>query len=136
MGTLLKRKFCSKACYKADWAKQETCYHTEYNRRHPKKCIIKGAKSRALKRNIPFSITEDDIVLPKYCPVLGIELMSNIGTGSGGRDNSYSIDRIIPELGYIPGNIQILSHKANSMKFNASPKELVMFAKWVLKNYE
>ena len=47
-----------------------------------------------------------------------------------------SLDRINPELGYIPGNIQVLSTKANVLKNNASINELITFAKNVLKIYK
>jgi hypothetical protein len=45
-----------------------------------------------------------------------------------------SIDRINPKLGYVEGNIQIISHKANRMKSNASVEELKLFARWVEEN--
>ena len=47
------------------------------------------------------------------CPVLGIPL--ELGTRHF-HDNAPSIDRIDNEKGYIPGNVWIISHKANRMK--------------------
>jgi hypothetical protein len=35
-----------------------------------------------------------------------------------------SIDRIWPSRGYVPGNIQVISHRANSMKASRSPRQL------------
>ncbi len=80
---------------------------------------------------IPCTVTVQDIlnVLPQNmrCPILRTKFIF----GKRSRDNA-SIDRIIPELGYVPGNIQIISHRGNSLKSDATPKELYkvyMYAK-------
>ena len=93
------------------------------------------AKQRAKKRGIPFSITKDDISVPTHCPILGIELKYNLDTGAGGKDNSFSLDRKDPSKGYTPDNIQVISNKANSMKFTATKEELLLFADWIYKEY-
>lgn len=97
---------------------------------YPSKKMWMNAKKRSRELNLAFSITEQDIVIPKRCPVLGFIL--KFGT----RKSHYaspSLDRIIPSKGYVKGNVQVISQKANTMKQNATPKELRMFAKWVLK---
>lgn len=43
---------------------------------------------------------------------------------SGYFDDSPSIDRIIPELGYTKGNIRVISNRANLLKSNATIEEL------------
>jgi hypothetical protein len=48
---------------------------------------------------------------------------------------SSSLDRVDLSKGYIPGNIQVMSSKANKMKNDASPDELLSFADWVYKTY-
>lgn len=110
-------------------------YYKEWNRDNIDSKLISVAKDRAKKRNIPFFITKEDITLPTHCPILGMELKYNQGTGAGGKDNSFSLDRIDPTKGYIKGNVQVISHKANSMKFNATKEDLLRFANWVYKTF-
>ena len=86
-----------------------------------KKNLLRWAKSRALKNNIPFTLTFDDINVPHKCPALGIPLFS--GKKVLG-DNSPSLDRIVPDLGYVPGNVIVISHKANTIKSTATWCEL------------
>lgn len=90
------------------------------------KYLVQGAKQRAKKYGLPFDITYKDIVIPEKCPYLGIQLVPF------SEWSSPSLDRIIPELGYVKGNIQVISTKANTMKNNATRDELVAFAEAIL----
>lgn len=94
----------------------------------PAKYLWRHAYDRARKKGVPFSITVDDVVVPEVCPVLGFPMVFGV------RHSPFapSLDRIRPELGYVPGNVQIISNRANMMKNEASPEELVRFARWVL----
>lgn len=85
------------------------------------KYLLKYAKSRAKKKNLSFSITADDIVIPELCPIFKVPLVPG--------DARYcpSIDRIDPTKGYIPGNIQIISSLANKIKWDSSADELKAF---------
>lgn len=68
-------------------------------------------------------------IAPKKCPVFNKPLVK------GERHPipfSPSIDRIIPEKGYVRGNLRIISYMANKMKQDATPKQLEQFAHWVL----
>lgn len=91
--------------------------------------IVSSIKSRCKKRGLPFSITIDDILsaMPAdgNCPALGIALTF----GKKLSRSSPSIDRRIPALGYVAGNISVISHKANSMKQDCvNSNELRMLA--------
>ena len=83
--------------------------------------LYSSAKRRAKVRKLDFDITPQDVIVPEKCPVLGIELI--VGTGCS-HDQSPSLDRIIPSKGYVKGNIIVVSHKANSIKNNATVEEI------------
>jgi uncharacterized membrane protein len=38
-----------------------------------------------------------------------------------------------PRLGYVPGNVAVISFIANAIKSNATPKQLEKVSKWVTK---
>ncbi len=77
-----------------------------------------GARRRALQSNTPFSITPDDILIPETCPVFRQTLIR------GHPDFAPSLDRLIPSLGYTPGNVVVVSWRANRLKNNASLTDL------------
>ncbi len=69
-----------------------------------------------------FSIEVGDIVIPSTCPVLGIPIAH--GVGNGRVPTSPSVDRIDPTQGYIAGNVEVISWRANFIKKDASKEEL------------
>lgn len=83
-----------------------------------------------MKHGVPFSLVLEDIKVPEVCPILGIPLCPGVGRHGPG---SPSIDRIVPSLGYVPENILVVSHRANQIKSNATPSELVAVALFHLK---
>jgi len=93
----------------------------ERRRRLPEFFMLKSAGRRARKGGYVCTITVHDIVIPKFCPLLGIKLERGNGKLNPA---SPSLDKIIPDLGYVPGNVWVVSHRANSIKQNATPKEL------------
>ena len=84
--------------------------------------ILTRAKSRAKQKNIPFNLTLEDIKVPKTCPLLGIPI--EIQPKKGYHPNSPSLDKIIPEKGYIKGNVWVISNRANTLKNDATLQEL------------
>jgi hypothetical protein len=94
----------------------------------PRKNIWFAARGRARKRGLSFTITVDDIVIPEFCPALGLRL--TIGSGKL-CDSSPSLDRLVPERGYVAGNVAVISHKANRIKNNATTAELIKLAAWL-----
>lgn len=93
------------------------------------RALWKAAKARATKRGLPFSITPDDVVIPDRCPVLGIPLVRNVSRGPS--DSSPSLDRKVCELGYVPGNVIIMSWRANRIKNDGTTAEVRAIADWM-----
>jgi hypothetical protein len=86
------------------------------------------ARHRAEKSGVPFSIAENDIFFPEKCPLLGIQLER--GKKVMG-DSSPTLDRIIPSLGYVVGNVWVISQKANRIKNDATFTEFeTMYINW------
>ena len=107
-----------------------------YTKNNPEKRIISIIKSRAKQKNMEFNVEPEDIKIPETCPIFNYPLLKQLVKGKfGPRYNSPSVDRIDNTKGYVKGNIQIISHKANSMKSNATPEELLKFAYWVILTY-
>lgn len=71
-------------------------------------------------------------IAPLKCPIFGTSFKKGFGRP---QPQSPSVDKIIPSKGYVRGNIQIISHLANRMKNNATPKQLRQFARWVLEEH-
>ena len=94
--------------------------------------LIYSIRSRAKRLGIECSITEADVVIPDTCPVLGMPLITAKGVS---QYNSATVDRIDPSIGYVPGNVQVMSKLANMMKNNATPEQLLAFADWAPKTY-
>lgn len=98
----------------------------EFRLRNFLRCLVSNAKSRATRKGIVFNIVEDDLTIPEVCPLLGILLV--IGNNVDTRNSSPSIDRIDNTLGYIRGNVRIISFLANSMKRDVPKEYLINFA--------
>jgi hypothetical protein len=93
--------------------------------------MLYSARSRAKKYGIPFDITMEDIPeIPDRCPLLGIPLVIWRSRDEH-RASSPSLDKIDPGPGYVKGNLWIISTRANQIKNDATPDELMKVARGV-----
>lgn len=95
--------------------------YQKIRREKPERQLLWYARSSAKKRGSECTITMDDISVPDRCPVLGIPLVYADGPRN---DATPSIDRIDPAKGYIPGNVHVVSWRANKIKQDATLTEL------------
>jgi hypothetical protein len=72
-------------------------------------------------------------IFPKdnICPVFKTKM---IWGGETGVETSPSLDKIIPEKGYVKGNVVWVSRRANRIKSDASLKELEQLYKFYVKD--
>lgn len=112
--------------YKKEWARKNY-------EKNIKTYLLRNAKRRAYTRNLSFTLTKDDIQIPKYCPVLGIPIRvtsyKNFDRSEWG--NSPSIDRIDNSKGYDRDNIRVISMRANRIKCDATASELRLVYEYV-----
>lgn len=81
----------------------------------------RNKKYNAQAKGIEWALEFKDIDWPTHCPVLGIELDY---FAEGVQDSCASFDRLDPRKGYIPGNVIIMSSRANRIKNNATLEDL------------
>lgn len=113
--------------------------YAEYQRnsraKNPRDHLIHQARARAKRDGLPFDITLETMHWPTHCPVLGIELNYS-KTPVGGREawqvrsNTATLDRHVNELGYVMGNVHVISHRANRIKSDATADELLRVARY------
>lgn len=106
-------KECRKLSSKSQWK----------NKAYIKK-IYDRAKTRATRKKRDFNIDIEDIIIPEMCPVFNVPLIEET-------EYAPSIDRINSSKGYVKGNIQILSKRANLLKNNATLEELKLIVSFL-----
>jgi hypothetical protein len=123
-----------KPCYFKAWrlARPEKRRHDkeEWDKKNPGRLLLYNAKQRAKDEGVPFALTMADITIPEICPVLGIPLVTSTGK-PGPIDSSPTLDKFIPELGYIPGNVAVISWRANRLKGDGKVEDFQKIATWM-----
>ena len=94
--------------------------------------LLSAAKCRAKEHGLDFNIDIGDTSIPEKCPILGIEI--KVSNGRGPTDNSPSVDRINNDFGYVKGNVDVISFRANSLKSNGTLKEFEAIVNYIKKH--
>lgn len=89
----------------------------------------KGRKAGNSRKELSVEYYKSLIVT--HCPLLGIELTYKKYVGHTTPVNYASLDKIDPTKGYVEGNVQIVSFRANTLKNSATLEELkLIVANW------
>lgn len=97
----------------------------ERRKREPELTLLVACRQRAKKAGMSYNLEKEDVIIPTYCPVLGIPL---IVAEHGKSDNSPSLDRHDNKKGYVKGNVEVISLRANRIKSDATYEELMAIA--------
>ena len=126
--------------------RRDTCKRCSKNKRETERrnrswqddlvgTLLKNTRHRAKAAGIEHTITREDIIIPEFCPVLGIKLHTE---DRRAKFAAPSIDRIDNNKGYTPDNIVVVSVRANLLKKDATLTEmraLVKFYDTLLKDH-
>jgi hypothetical protein len=99
----------------------------KWRQKHPEQAALQGIRQGAKERGLSYTITMKNLPkVPKFCPVFPwIRLKWHKNEGSKQRhDDSPSLDRIHNRQGYKPRNVRWVSWRANSLRNDASFREL------------
>lgn len=89
--------------------------------------VMRNTKHRAKQEGIPFSLTRDDVPpLPATCTSCGVAL-----DRQGEWRRQPSLDRLLPHLGYVPGNVAWICRRCNQVKGNATLDELCQVVEYI-----
>ncbi len=91
--------------------------------------LREGARDRATANGLEFEVELEDIVVPLYCPILGVVLTLD----SKATSTSPSLDRIDSSKGYVKGNVAVISKRANTIKNNGTAAEHLAIYKWMME---
>jgi len=149
----------SKKCFKCREVKPLSNFHNDKSRKdglqaHCKYCQSKktkqyfmarpfysslhAAKNRAKDRGVPFDLTEEylESIWTGVCPVFQVRLAFPSHGGNKRTANKPSLDRLVPDKGYVPGNVIWISLRANQMKNDGNSEELFRVAEWLQQTEE
>lgn len=106
-------------------------YTKSYRERHYSRTVIKRLRESAVKKGVPMELTEADVdrllSTTVVCPVFGTPFT----VGGVRHDDSPSFDCFIPALGYVLGNVHVISWRANRLKNNATLEDVERLLAWM-----
>lgn len=101
--------------------------------------ILRAARLRARKFEVPYALDVEFMTCllqlqGARCALTGVSL--TFTKGRGHQPTNASVDRIRPELGYVPGNVQLVAYHVNAMKSNLTLPQLVEWCRLVVSRHD
>ena len=117
---------------RASWVNGENAdIQLHWREKNSARYLLTHARGRAKRKGLAFDLTEEDVVVPEFCPVLGIRLEWGVGRRASRNHASPSLDRLDPGKGYVKGNVYVISNRANHLKNNGTARELRLIADYI-----
>lgn len=105
---------------------------------HRAKILRSGIKVRSRERNVPVDLSLYTVQYllswlqrQSTCECCGVTLAIERRFNGQKCDTSPSLDRIVPSLGYVAGNVALLCWRCNNLKRDATSDELMTIALWM-----
>ena len=131
-------KNCSKSCTRTRSSRRFAARYRALKKTDPIAAIrmmwpkrLITLRCRATARGLPCTVTFADLDWPEFCPILGVQLDYAAPCKGPKKANGWSIDRIDSAKGYVPGNIAIISYRANVIKSSGTAEEHRKIADWM-----
>ena len=105
----------------------DSCMHKDLDKR--KIHLVQQIKRQATHKGLEFNLTVDDIDWVEICPILDYKL--DYFSVGGRKSETVSFDRKDPNVGYIKGNVFIISNRANSVKSDMSLEQIKRLLNYV-----
>lgn len=115
-----------KPCY----IKRNSEYQSRYRAKNRFAIRMRSCRARAKEKGLPFDLTTEYLeeIWTGVCPAFGVSL--DIKAKKDEQDHA-QLDKIIPDLGYVRGNVVWLSQRANRIKDDASVEDLERLLEWL-----
>ena len=113
-GLIVNRKNKADAYYKKWGDKDDSALYSA------KREKFRGKKANAIRVGYSWELDFADVIWNEICPILGIQLDY---FAHYAQENSPSFDQIDAGLGYVKGNVHIISWRANRIKNNGTAEE-------------
>ena len=99
--------------------------------------LLWDSKKRAERQDVPHNLTKEYLksIIPEdnMCPILKVFFTYERGYSTT-HPHAMSLDRIVPSLGYVKGNVMWISHRANTIKGEATAKEVCLVGLFMAEN--
>lgn len=128
---LLARERVSRSAFRTRHPEKTRADRKRHEKTRPgyrRKRTLTLARQRARARGLSATIKSSDLVWPTHCPVLGIEF--DYISREPRNPALPTLDRWDNAKGYVPGNVFVISMRANSLKNNANADELEAVARY------
>ena len=100
--------------------------------------LLYDSKDTAKRQGVPHNLTKEYLrsITPEdnMCPILKVPFKHERGKGRIIHPHTMSLDRIVPSLGYVEGNVMWISHRANVIKGEATAKEVCLVGLYLAEN--
>jgi hypothetical protein len=100
--------------------------------------LLSSIRARVKQGKIPMDLDLDYLVsiATDDCPVDGLPLDWEMNSVTEGKatDRSPSLDRIVPSLGYVKGNVKFIANKWNTWKSNMLLRDLELIIAYMEKH--